>query len=364
MILIKNIMNNKLKDWGTIFPKLSIDNKEIDWSDYLYSDTPVQNINGLWFKREDMFAPLGYGGINGSKLRQAIWLVNNFHKGKNTLISGASIKSPQLPMGSAVAMHYGLKSHHIIGATNPVSAIKKENVKMATWFGASFEILKVGYNPVLQSRVNKILKEKDLKLSYGITVNDDCTNQNVYDFHHIGANQTFNIPDCIENIVIPTGSGNTTISILLGLSHKRPKNLKNVYLIGVGNNKMSFINKRLNQIKNISNTNVFNFKKQFEDLNLNQDDKFDSYNLYYYDLISSGYTTYGDDVKLQYEDIEFHPTYEAKMMKYIIEELPNLLEDNTLFWIVGSKPRLDSMINKGINTGIDFSKIKLENYEI
>ena len=38
--------------------------------DHLLDLTPVENIGGMWWKREDKFAPLGYGGINGSKLRQ------------------------------------------------------------------------------------------------------------------------------------------------------------------------------------------------------------------------------------------------------------------------------------------------------
>ena len=58
----------------SIFKTLSTDRKVVKWEDYLRHLTPVENHQGVWFKREDYFAPLGYGGPNGSKMRQLIWL--------------------------------------------------------------------------------------------------------------------------------------------------------------------------------------------------------------------------------------------------------------------------------------------------
>ena len=31
----------------------------------------------MWWKRDDLFAPLGTGNINGSKLRQLIWVLGS-----------------------------------------------------------------------------------------------------------------------------------------------------------------------------------------------------------------------------------------------------------------------------------------------
>ena len=45
---------------------------ETCWEETLYDLTPIDEVNGLRFKREDKYAPLGYGCINGSKLRQLI----------------------------------------------------------------------------------------------------------------------------------------------------------------------------------------------------------------------------------------------------------------------------------------------------
>ena len=38
--------------------------------------TPVQEVNGLLMKRDDLFQPFGRGEVNGGKLRQCIMLVD------------------------------------------------------------------------------------------------------------------------------------------------------------------------------------------------------------------------------------------------------------------------------------------------
>ena len=37
--------------------------------------TPVQEIAGMYFKRDDLYTPFGAGGVNGGKLRQCMLLV-------------------------------------------------------------------------------------------------------------------------------------------------------------------------------------------------------------------------------------------------------------------------------------------------
>ena len=53
----------------TTFETCSLDRKLIHWEDHIHDLSPVEQHGGLFFKREDFFAPLGYGNINGSKLR-------------------------------------------------------------------------------------------------------------------------------------------------------------------------------------------------------------------------------------------------------------------------------------------------------
>lgn len=345
---------------NTIFPIHSINRNNIHWEDYLAVQTPIEKIGSIYFKREDKFAPLGYGGINGSKLRQCIWLIHEYTQNSQRplgIISGTSVKSPQLPMGSAVAEHYGLRSIHIIGATNPQSAIKHPNVELATWFGALFNTqTKVGYNPVLQRTVQKYLKEdKKLKdyfyLEYGITLDHKShPGERVENFHRIGAEQLRVFPDDVENLIIPAGSCNSTVSILYGIAKYKPKNLKNIYLIGIGPNRIKFTEERLKIIQEQSgiDTNIFarNFlhnpeeEKFYNQQNPHADYK---YNLFHFDLHTTKYVNYQDEVKMSYEGLDFHPTYESKVVKYTKEFLPSLWEGNTLFWIVGSKPSKESM---------------------
>lgn len=349
----------------TIFDVLSIDRKKVHWEDYFYRQTPVEFVDGVFFKREDRFAPLGYGGINGSKLRQCIWLVDEYVKNSSNpvgIISGTSVKSPQLPMGSAVAKHFNLKSTHVIGAPRNTAG-KHENVAMATWFGAKFYLNKSGvaYNPVLQKRVQQLMRsEKEFQdyfyLEYGITVDHHApwnTPERVEAFHRLGAEQVRNIPDDVETLVLPAGSCNSCTSILYGLSKYKPKNLKNVYLIGIGPNKIDFVEERLDICSRVSGVETKIYERQYHDSPVIQE-KYNSslfvaerpqMTLHHYDLHTTKYCDYQDRITYRHGDIEFHPTYEGKMMTYIKERLPFLFDEKTLIWIVGSEPKKENMEN-------------------
>lgn len=329
----------------TIFPKLTIRRDQIHWEDFLFVETPVERVGNMLFKREDYFAPLGYGGINGSKLRQAIYLVHEYFKKElpGKLVSGASVKSPQLPMSSAVATHYGYKSLHVIGATKPETAINHENVKMATWFGAAFDIIKVGYNPVLQNRVTKLLTTDDYYLHYGITPDPTSNSSEILNFHMLGASQTISISEDVEDLVIPAGSCNSCISVILGVMLDRPKGLKRIHLLGIGPNKLKFINDRLTMLTQVLGVNMLNFNLKFETKDLISQPEKGALDLYYYDLHKENFTDYQQEMPFNYGGIEFHPTYEGKCISYLFLNLPHLEKPTTLFWIVGSKPRIKDM---------------------
>lgn len=314
---------------ASIFPELSIDRKVIDWSNYLYELTPFEFHQGVWFKREDYFAPLGYGGINGSKLRQCIYLIDKYVKEvKNPvgILSGASVKSPQISMSTAVAKHYGLESIQVIGATKPETAVTHENVAIAVRLGAKFVITTVAYNPVLQKKVQELQKTypDHFKLEYGISISGSA--KDIEAFHRIGAEQVKNFPDEVEQLVIPTGSANSAISILYGLALFPPKSLKTIYIVLIGPNKTDFMQERLEKIAEITSLDMYG-----------------EYEYKGFDLHGTGYATYGDEMSESYDDIEFHPTYEGKIWRYLNAKHPEILTDKTCIWIVGSKPKLENM---------------------
>lgn len=307
----------------SIFP-----NESVNWEEYLLELTPVEKIGSLWFKREDYFAPLGYGGINGSKLRQCIYLFSR-HLSRAGVISGSSVKSPQISMSAIVAKRYGQHAIEVIGATKVNTAMQHENVMIGAAAGARFVINKVAYNPALQRKTLELTNRfpSYWRLEYGISMPKESSSQDFDSFHRLGADQVSNIPEHITDLVIPTGSGNSAISILYGIYTYRPRNLKRIYFMLIGPNKMSFVHERLNAI----NPRILPWLIENVEGNV-------------FDLHGEEYATYQDEVQFEYNGIEFHPTYEAKCMKYLTEYAPELLSDTTCFWIIGSKPYLAQML--------------------
>lgn len=307
------------------------------WEDYLKVFTPVEQIENMTFKREDHFAPLGYGGINGSKVRQCIYLVNEYHNSvpkewQVGLISGASVKSPQLAAGTIVAAHYGMESVHVIGATKPESALWHENVKIAYEYGAGFYINKVAYNPALQSAVKKIMQDEYYKnwfyLEYGIGLDHKThTPQEVEAFHDVGANQVANLPSTMKTLIIPSGSCNTLVTILYGLAKYGATDLNKIILMYIGPDRKKFVKERLEMIKSVNGIDGMRLYDIVEE----------------HDLHSTKYATYDQEMPFTYGDIEMHPTYEGKCMRYLKEKLPEYEVPETCLWVVGSKPYLKNM---------------------
>ena len=307
---------------------------ESQWEETLWDLTPIEEHGDLLFKREDKFAPLGYGSINGSKLRQLIWLVWQYKMsgGSAGLLSGASVKSPQISMGTAVACHFGLPSTHVIGATSPKASIQNPDVKTATLLGATFEYSKVAYNQALQSLVRKLLQTEKYRdyfhLEYGVSL-DHKTNRpkRVEAFHRIGAEQVKNIPDC-DTLIIPSGSCNSLTSILYGLYLYKPR-INKLALIEIGPNKRGGVNERLLSLKAGS-------KKPVNEV-LNQ------YQIERHDLHGSKYVTYQETMEYSYKGINFHPRYEGKVMTYLADRKPEYINKDNILWIIGGEAKVAKM---------------------
>ena len=303
--------------------------KYSSWREGLSDLTPVETVAGLQFKREDKFAPLGYGCINGSKLRQLIWLVDGYVKKGDArgLISGASVHSPQLSMGSAVAAHYGIPSTHVLGATNPTSSLKYLDVEMASRFGATFEYSKVAYNGALQGMVKRLLKTERYSryfyLEYGVTLGHrEHRARDIEAFHRVGAEQVRNLPDC-NYLILPAGSCNSLVSILYGLAIFRP-NIKRLVLVEIGPNRRQWVRERLLAIQAIVGGNVAGV--------------LNAYNTEYHDLHGSKYVTYQETMRYLHGDIAMHPRYEGKVMTYLSQHRPRYLTDpDNVMWIIAGE---------------------------
>lgn len=287
-----------------------------NWADQIWDLTPVEERGWFYFKRDDLFAPMGIGGINGAKLRQCIWLLAGAAQlGAPGVVSGSSVKSPQLMMTTIVAAQFGMKSHHVIGVSKFPGALRHVSVDIAQHYGATFESINVAYNPALQRRV-KTLLEKDYKgwfyMEYGITLDHKRHEASrIRNFHRVGAEQVRNLPSDVEQIIISTGSYNSATSVLYGIHLFPPPNLKEVVLLQIGPNKERWLRERLKLIDPTI------------------DPHWVSYNL-------MPHWSYQDEQPFDYAGIIFHPTYEGKCMKYLVSH-PEIVKDNSCFWIVGAQ---------------------------
>lgn len=337
----------------SVFPSNTGLSRDTPWEEHLFAHTPVEERQGLWYKREDYFAPLGYGNINGSKLRQLIWLLKNYRDagGDKGVITGASVLSPQVSMGALTAAHFGLPITVVLGGTKPATAIKHENVAIANSVGARFVYNPVGYNPALQKAVERLHDTTEyegwFRLHYGITTGPNETVQGVEAFHRVGAEQAFNIPDHITTIGIPAGSCISVSSVLYGLALARPKALKKVVLFGIGPTRLEFIQARLGQIEAASGVpirSLFTHKyAQHPDLEA-QHQRNGPITLEHHDLHTTKFSDYQMKMPWSEDGISFHPTYEGKMMTYLNrypDKFPWYHErkGDSLLWIIGSTPR-------------------------
>lgn len=360
----------------TIFKTCSLDRNEVKWEDYLYKQTPVEEHfdpeTGLTmkFKREDKFNPLsntGYG-INGAKLRQAIWLHHTHisEGGHPDLFSASVCHSPQLLMGAAIANHYGGQTYSVLGVTTPEKCLKHDMVKGASWFGTKWDFIGSGFNNALQphcKKLNKELNPKGFFMEYGISLDHNLEKPSrIAAFHEVGGEQVKNIPDDVETLILPFGSANSATSIFTGLAKYKKPNLKKIILIGIGPNKIKWIENRLKIIGDeLGYKDILAWKKNYthnKDLeSKTKKSKFTNlfeapveeqeleplFEVQHYDLHTTKWVSYNDLMHHSWGDIVLHPRYEGKVMKYVLENLRSEISPKALFWIVGGYPSISEM---------------------
>lgn len=281
------------------------------WHDTIYDLTPVENIGGVWFKREDKFSPDGMH--NGSKFRQLIWL---FARQKFPgVVSGAVTGSPQLPMVAACAKHYGMKCVQFTGARKSMALAGEK-------LGAKTILVNPGYGPLVNKRAKDYATAHGwLRVETNITLT--TSDSEIEAFHRVGSEQVRNIPNCIETLIIPAGSRNSAVSILYGLHRYPTKSLKKIILMN--------INKNLEKHE----------KEMWERLKACGVHK-NGYDVTTFDVFGDGYTNYNKLRPFSHNGLTFHPRYEGKCWNYIKDNLSvfrPFINDRTLFWIIGSEPK-------------------------
>lgn len=286
--------------------------------------TPVENRNGRYYKREDLYRSEAYG-VNGAKFRACRYLIDRaVENGAVEIVSASSVLSPQAAMAAVVAEENGVEATIVLGATRPDSATKHQSVKTAVLAGAELNTdTRIAFNPPLQRAGKALAAERPgaWQLPYGITTPDDAPWEDVADFLNVGAPQVDNLPDSIETLVIPFGSGNTAAGVLYGLlTRSVPNKLRRVVLVGVGPDRMKWLRERLAYV----GTDLEQLGAEGIELE--------------HISLHGTFASYGDKMPETADGIVMHPTYEGKVVRYLDIFEPEWWtrrDGSTCFWIVG-----------------------------
>ena len=277
--------------------------------------TPVDFIDGLYIKREDLFKPFSNSTVNGTKLRQCAYLlIKNLDKLENGVLSCCSVHSPQGIIVTELCKYLGINSTIFYGGTTQERLHILPIPKMILETGGNIEIVtKMGRLSVLNSIARKRQAEtNEFIVEHGIDLmnNIDCFLGSV-------ANQVQNLPDDLDNLIITCGSAISTTGILYGLRLFN-KSVKNIILVGVAPNREKRIADNLKELSATLNINL------------------DGFNIKYIDLFNTqkGFR-YEKREKASFGDITFHPNYEAKTFNWFKDKI-DYKNKKTCFWVVGA----------------------------
>lgn len=273
--------------------------------------TPVQEIAGMLFKRDDLFAPFGAGEVNGGKLRQCMMLVEAALRRQpdmKGIITYCSIHSPQGPITAATARHFHLPCIVAYGGAGDISIATGAMPRLAMSYGAKVQVVaKNGRHIVLKQKAEALAKAGGLfVVQYGINLDD-------YGEVLLGAvaEQVQNIPDDLDDLYITCGSGITASGVIIGIE-RYGKRVKNIHLIATAFDRQEKVRATLRR---------FGVKREFV----------------YHDLFHTPGFVYEKQQKMRIGGLKLHPQYEAKTLKYLVDN--GLNTRNALFWIVGAEPR-------------------------
>ena len=273
--------------------------------------TPVDDIDGLYFKREDLFRPFDDTGVNGGKLRQCYMLLEQAKDDCDGAISCCSIHSPQAPITAAVAQHFGMPCEIFYRGTNRANLMKLEMPELVMHYGAHITIASAsGRHSILYSKARKYAEENNyFVVEYGFNLIDhfDLLTEAV-------SMQVQNIPDDLENLFITCGSGITTSGVLLGLK-KYGKRVGTIHLVCTAPDRSKLLN-------NIIESHGIEA------------------NLQYHDLFHREGFQYEKGLDVTYGGLRLHPNYEAKTFSWLYHESGiDIHNGKNLFWIVGALPQ-------------------------
>lgn len=270
--------------------------------------TPIEEHDGVLYKRDDLFMPFPGEMLNGGKVRQAINLIyqnldlirNEYH---NQVATTCQKDSPQGMIVSRVAKAYNIGC--FVGYGNISSKTLAENTfiqHIRQNDGIVESIINQGFDNAITSRLKKLQEAGTGKnffiIKFGIDVEKNpivvvCI-----------ADQVKNIPNELDNLVIPTGSGITAGSVLRGIK-KHKKKIKKIYVVHISG---------MDRIKKINSLEG---------------------KVPYIYVKGTGFR-YSRKVKVNISDgFVLDEIYEAKAYDWMLHNI-DIRNEKTLFWCVGN----------------------------
>lgn len=276
---------------------------------YSFDLTPVQQIDNILVKRDDLFEPFDDMPVCGGKLRQALCLFEENKeaiKAAGHVITTSSIHSPQGVILAKVCQSLGIKFTLFVGSTTstPETLLLHNLIRHILNLNGEVDF----GTPCNWD--NALLKYAKTKFPEAFLVKFGINAEKTQSIINCNSFQTKNLPTEIENLIIPVGSGLTMAGILRGVVEE-DINVKRI--VGV-------------------QTSGKNCRKTI--------DEFAGCSVPY-DLLITGFLgSYSDEKKESLGNLTLDPLYEAKAFEFVKREHPDLLTKDSVFWIVGSATRI------------------------
>ena len=270
--------------------------------------TTIEEYDGVLYKRDDLFIPFPGERLNGGKVRQAINLIyhnldlirTEYHI---KVATACGVNSPQGMIVSRVAKAYNLGCFVGYGNISPKTLAENTFIQHIRQNNGTVEsIINQGFDNAISSRLKKLQEagtgNNFFIIKFGIEVEKNPIVVNCI------AEQVKNLPDNIDNLVIPTGSGITAGSILRGIK-KYGKKIKNVYVVHVSGEDR---NKKITEIAGI---------------------------VPYIYVKGTGYPFNRKLKRTVIDGFELDKIYEAKAYDWMLHNLDTRRE-KSIFWVVGN----------------------------
>ena len=283
--------------------------------------TPVQFDQGLYWKRDDHFQPFGRHHVNGGKVRQAIMVfrskleeLRNPECYDNGVVTAASVYSPQSANIAKVAQHYGVKCISTVGGTTEAGLLKHSMMRLTRHYGSEIRIVAGhGMTAVIHSRMHDIAKT----LNYLPIEMGELMEENPTAIFESTARQVRNLPDELDNLIVPTGVAIQLTGILRGL-REFDKKVKRIVCVCVGPTREKQLSHYLRDIYQ-------------EEVSRYHAVEMVAHKAPY----SKGY-----DVKVCGEFID--DIYEGKAYDWMTKNI-DYRNEKTCFWVVGKRPRVEDV---------------------